>query len=112
MGNTRHNECAIRNLAREAKARLQCNRYGEPATAPLPHGVSPAQREICFRLRKLIDSGEEIVNPIAQLADKELMSALSHEERQRYIIRLAADYAAVRDEMRGRSGSSESGAGK
>lgn len=101
MGNTRHPECAIRNLAREAKSRLQCNRYGE-AAAPLPHGVSPAQRELCFRLRKLIDAGEEIVNPIAQLADREFMSGLSHEERQRYIIRLAADYAAVRDEIRGR----------
>ena len=58
MGNTRHPECAIRNLAREAKSRLQCNRYGETAAAPEARpradfaAPSPRVRSAVRRTRK------------------------------------------------------------
>lgn len=99
MGNTRHPDCAIRELARTAKARLSGNRYAESAALPVKKGASPAQREMCRRVLDLIGAGEEIVNPIAQLADRALIERLPYEERQRYIIRLAADYAEVRREL-------------
>ena len=54
---------------------------------------------MCRRVLDLIGAGEEIVNPIAQLADRALIERLPYEERQRYIIRLAADYAEVRREL-------------
>ena len=42
-------------------------------------------------------NGEEVVNPISQLADKELLNSLPHDMRQRYIIQLSADYVSVRN---------------
>lgn len=102
MANTRHPKCAIRSMAVEAKKRLQSKAYGT-GEIPAPAGISPTQRRIYIRLRELRESGEEVVNPIQQLADKEFMKGLSHEERQRYIIQLAADYLAVKKELDDRS---------
>ena len=70
MANTRHPKCAIRSMAVEAKKRLQSKAYGT-GEIPAPAGISPAQRRIYIRLRELRESGEEVVNPIQQLADKE-----------------------------------------
>lgn len=72
MANTRHPKCAIRSMAVEAKKRLQSKAYGT-GEIPAPAGISPAQRRIYIRLRELRESGEEVVNPIQQLADKEFM---------------------------------------
>lgn len=102
MANVRHPECAIRNLAKEAKRRLREGSYDREARQSFPQGATPAQKQIYIRLKQLLDSGEEVVNPIRQLADAELMSRLSHEERQRYVFRLAADYLAVKKELESR----------
>lgn len=101
MANTRHPKCAIRDMANEAKRRLQSNAYKNGAVGA-PQGVSLSQRQIYIRLKELLDAGEEIVNPIQQLADKELMNGLSHEERQRYVFQLAADYLAMKKALDGR----------
>ena len=75
----------------------------------LPRGVSPAQKQLYIKLKQLLDSGEEVVNPIQQLADKRLMESLSHEERQRYVFQLAADYVAMKKELDGRLSGEERG---
>lgn len=97
MSNRKHPKCELRSLAGEAKQRLQKNnysyRYG-PMTPP--RGVTPQQRSVYMKLRELLESGEEIENPIQQLADTEKLNSLSHEERQRYILQLSADYVTMR----------------
>lgn len=99
--NTIHPSCTIRSLAREAKRRLRSGSYNTPSTA-LPQGASPSQVRLYIRLKELADRGEEIVNPISQLADRELMSRLSHEDKQRYIFQLASDYLAMKKEVSSR----------
>lgn len=94
MSNVKHPKCALRDLAVQAKARLSKGEYLAP---PAPSNITPQQRDIYIKLVELKKSGEEIVNPIAQLADQERMSTLSHDEKQRYIIQLAADYVSVRN---------------
>lgn len=96
MSNVKHPKCALRSLAAEAKARLNQNSYAEPGA---PKNISPQQKEIYIKLCALKRSGEEIVNPIAQLADEELLKTLPHDQRQRYIIQLSADYVCVRGMM-------------
>lgn len=109
MANSRHGACAIRALAAQAKRRLKDNRYKEESECNLPRGVSPAQKQLYIKLKQLLDSGEEVVNPIQQLADKRLMESLSHEERQRYVFQLAADYVAMKKELDGRLSGGERG---
>lgn len=99
MANVRHPDCAIRTLAHEAKRRLKEGAYDREAACALPQGASPSQKRIYIRLKELLDRGEEVVNPIRQLADADLVARLSHEEKQRYILRLAADYTAMKKEL-------------
>lgn len=94
MSNVKHPKCALRDLANQAKARLQKGEYLMPLAPP---NITPRQRDIYIKLCELRRSGEEIVNPIEQLADEEKLKSLSHEERQRYIIQLASDYVSVRN---------------
>ncbi len=93
MSNVKHPKCAMRDLAAKAKERLSKGEYSEPLA---PGNITPRQREIFLKLYELKKHGEEVLNPIAQLADEELMRSLTHEERQRYIIQLASDYVAVK----------------
>lgn len=99
MANVRHPDCAIRSLAQEAKRRLREGAYDRELRQSLPQGASPAQKRIYIRLKELLDKGEEVVNPIRQLADAELLARLSHDERQRYVFQLAADYTAMKREL-------------
>ena len=94
MSNVKHPKCPVRELANQAKARLIKGEYQEPIA---PSNISPRQREIFLKLLELKKHGEEVVNPIAQLADEKLLRTLSHEERQRYIIQLASDYVSVKN---------------
>lgn len=97
MSNRKHSKCELRSLASEAKQRLQKNEYTY-LWGPMspPRGVTPQQRSIYMKLRELKESGEEIENPIQQLADADKLRALSHEERQRYILQLSADYVSMK----------------
>lgn len=99
MGNVRHPKCAIRNMAGEAKKRLMNGAYGDDAACRAPQDASPSQQRIYIKLKQLLDEGTEIDNPIRQLADTELMDSLSHEDRQRYVFQLAADYIAMKKEL-------------
>ncbi len=96
MSNVKHNNCALRELAKSAKARLATNDYdGDELNAP--KSATPQQREIYLKLLKLSKAGECVVNPVAQLADNEKLNSLPHDERQRYIINLCADYVSVKN---------------
>ena len=94
MSNVKHPKCPMRDLAAKAKERLSKGEYSAPVA---PANITPRQREIYIKLRELKKQGAEVVNPIAQLADENALKNLSHEERQRYIIQLAADYVSVRN---------------
>lgn len=94
MSNIKHPKCALRSLAAEAKARLNNNTYCEPSA---PKNATPQQKEIYLKLYAMKKQGEEVFNPIAQLADNKKMASLSHEERQRYILQLSADYISMRN---------------
>ncbi|GEM_PF-730976 len=99
MANIRHPDCAIRSLASEAKRRLREGAYQKELGGAFPYGASPAQKRLYIRLKELLDKGEEVVNPIRQLADEELLSRLSHADKQRYVFQLAADYTAMKREL-------------
>ena len=99
MAHVRHPDCIIRDLAREAKSRLRAGAYDRELARSLPRGASPAQKRLYIRLKELLDKGEEVVNPIRQLADEELLSRLSHADKQRYVFQLAADYTAMKREL-------------
>ena len=57
-----------------------------------PKSVTPNQKELYVKLLKLKRDGKDVSNPIAEFADNEKLTKLSHEERQRYILNLCADY--------------------
>lgn len=102
MANVRHPDCIIRDLAKEAKNRLRAGAYDRELARSVPQGVSLSQRRMYIRLKELLDRGEEVVNPVRQLADAEELARLSYDERQRYVLRLAADYTAMKRELDGR----------
>ena len=97
MSNVRHPSCAIRDLAMSAKRRLaKPDGTYFPSGLEPPSTLTPSQKEIFLKIRALYDSGEEVTNPIGQLADKEYMATLSHEGKQRYILNLCNDYVAMK----------------
>jgi len=95
MGNVKHTKTQIRELAAKAKARL-LNKPSMDAMPPFPKTATPEQREIFIKLYKMKKGGENVDNPISVLADPKKMTELSGEEKQRYIIQLAADYTAMK----------------
>ncbi len=95
MSNVKHPKCKLRTLASEAKARLCNNTYGEGQNAP--KNITPQQREIYLKLCALKRSGEKVDNPIDCFADQKKMSTLSHDEKQRYILQICADYVSMRN---------------
>ncbi len=97
MSNVRHPSCVIRNLALDAKKRLaKPDGTYFPSGLEPPSTLTPSQYEIYVKIRALYDKGEEVVNPISQLADKQLMESMSHEARQRYILTLCGDYVEMK----------------
>ncbi len=97
MSNKKHPKCKIRTMAKQAKDRLKTNEYdsnfGELAP---PKGITPSQRNVYLKLKTMFENGEDIKNPIQQLADREMLMQLSHQDRQRYILQLSADYVEMR----------------
>lgn len=93
-------DSAIKGLAARAKKRLESGEYSKrDLILEPPKTLTPSEREMYSRLRELYERGEEVVNPVGQLADKEKLDTLPHDERQRYIISLCADYAAMKREL-------------
>ncbi len=96
MSNIKHNKCPMRTLATEAKNRLARNDYRRNQP-PVPKNATPQQREIYLKLCDLRQTGEiKIDNPITYFADPDKLKTLSHDERQRYIIQISADYLSMR----------------
>lgn len=95
MSNIKHPKCKLRSLACEAKTRLTNNTYD--VDRQTPRNITPQQREIYIKLCELTRRGERVDNPILCFADKEKLNSLSHDERQRYILQLSADYVSMRN---------------
>lgn len=102
MSNVKHKNCALRALAKSAKSRLGNNSYDKDELSA-PKDVTPEQKAIYVKLNKLKRAGESVNNPVAQLADENILRTLSHEEKQRYIIKLCADYVSVKNYMEKKS---------
>lgn len=102
MSNVKHKNCARRALAKSAKSRLGNNSYDKDELSA-PKDVTPEQKAIYVKLNKLKRAGESVNNPVAQLADENILRTLSHEEKQRYIIKLCADYVSVKNYMEKKS---------
>lgn len=98
MSNIKHQKCPMRNLANEAKARLIKGDYSRPYP-PVPKSATPQQREIYLKLYAMKKDGKTVDNPVTALADPKKLEALSHEDRQRYIIQLCSDYIAMRSAL-------------
>ena len=80
-------------MANEAKTRLSSNKYSEKS---VPKNITAEQKEIYFKLQQIKKDGIELTNPVAQLGDQKILASLSHEEKQRYIIKLCEDYIKVK----------------
>ena len=102
MSNVKHNKCPMRELASQAKARLSYNDYARP-NPPVPKNATPQQREIYLKLYELRQGGKSVDNPVAVFADEQKLKSLPHEERQRYIIQLCADYISMRTALENKS---------
>ncbi|MBO4380749.1 MAG: hypothetical protein J5815_01185 [Clostridia bacterium] len=102
MSNVKHPKCAIRNLANEAKTRLSKNNYAEQNA--IPKNITAEQQAIYFKLKQLKKDGQELTSPVAELGDPKILATLSHEEKQRYIIRLCADYVKVKSIIENEAG--------
>ena len=100
MSNVKHPKCAIRSLASQARARLVSNAYSLPAA---PRTATPQQQEIYLKLCEYRAQGVAILNPIQQFADEKKLQTLSHDERQRYILQISADYISMRNLLDERS---------
>ena len=74
----------MRTLAKSAKSRLGQGTYDKDEINA-PKSVTPNQKELYVKLLKLKRDGKDVSNPIAEFADNEKLTKLSHEERQRYI---------------------------
>ncbi len=97
MGNKKHSLCTMRIMASEAKKRLGSNNYADEYVDFVPlKGVTPSEREVYLKLKVMLENGEEINNPLQQLADKKKLENMTHEEKQRYIIQLSADYVSMK----------------
>ena len=99
MSNVKHKKCIMRDMAQAAKARLAVNSYkSEP---PVPKNATPQQREIYIKLYEMRtkDGSANVDNPIDAFADKKKLQALSHDERQRYIMQLCSDYISMRSAL-------------
>lgn len=94
MSNVKHKNCALRELAKSAKSRLCDNRYDSEKS--VPKGATPEQKAIFLKLCQMQKEGETVVNPVACFADQEKMKTLSHEDRQRYILTVCADYVSMK----------------
>ncbi len=100
MSNVRHTNCKIRLLASEAKERLKNNSYNAcSATISCQGKLTPAEEHVLTKMRQVLEVGEEIVNPIAQLCDKEKLKSLSVNERQRYIFEISNAYLCLKQKM-------------
>lgn len=98
MSNVPHPKCAIRSLAVEARKRLIEDDY-YPSVLEPSKSFSPSEREVFLKLRDLYERGEDVTNPVEQLADKKYMESLPHDERQRYVINLCANYVDMKREL-------------
>ncbi len=96
--NIKHPDNELRSRAKDAKRRLANNLYNRDEISA-PKDITPQQRAIYLKLLNLKREGEQNINPIEQFADKQMLSNLSYEDRQRYIMQLCADYIAIKNKV-------------
>lgn len=96
--NIKHKDCELRQKAKEARRRLINNCYNQDEIGA-PKDISPQQKAIYLKLISLLRDGKQNINPIEQFADKNLLSSLPYEDRQRYIMQICADYIVMKNEV-------------
>lgn len=100
MSNIKHPSCKIRQLANQAKERMKNNSYTAcPDVISVQSRLSPAEQTVLQRMMQVMEQGEEIINPIAQLCDKEMLNSLPVNERQKYIFELSNAYLCLKQKM-------------
>ena len=102
MSNVKHPDCPIRALAIEAKKRLKDNdyvNYNSLDTIDTKNSLTPMEEQVYKKLKAYLDCGEEIINPILQLGDKDYIATLSPQEKQKYILALSNAYLSFKNKM-------------
>lgn len=99
MSNVKHPKCKIRNLANEARERMKNNSYNSQSAYSEENNLTPVEINVLTKMKALREIGEEIVNPISQLCDKELLQKLQPNERQKYILELSNAYVSLKSKI-------------
>lgn len=102
MSNVKHPDCPIRSLAIEAKKRLKDNdyvNYNSLDTVDTKNSLTPMEEQVYRKMKAYLDCGEEIINPIVQLGDKDYIATLSPQDKQKYILELSNAYLSLRNKM-------------
>lgn len=94
---------SLKQRAVEAKRRLQ-NGYTEiNKFGMLPDKVANyflttmKNEEMLHKICYIVEAGDEIVNPLSYLIDKNMLSSLSVSEQQRYIFRISEAYIYIKN---------------
>ena len=102
MSNVKHPDCPIRALALEAKKRLRDNdyvNYDSLDAVETRNSLTPMEEQVYRKMKQYIDCGEEIINPIVQLGDKEHLASLPPWEKQKYILEISNAYLSLKNKM-------------
>ncbi len=99
MSNIKHPMCKIRNLASEAKMRLQENNYHNMHTVSDMQKLTPMELTVLSKMREILNQGQEIKNPISQLCDRRLLNSLESSDRQRYVLEISNAYLNLKQKM-------------
>lgn len=95
MSNIKHKPCIMREAAKSARTRLMTKAYDSDEISA-PKNITPQQRAIYLKLVKLSRAGEDVSDPVALFADSKKFATLSHEEKQRYVLTLCADFVQMK----------------
>ncbi len=103
---------ALKKLAKQAKERLSCGGYNQPqgfaSKFKIYEGgivadykliiLSDTEDEKLYKqICEILDENIDVLNPIGQIADKEKLSEMTQNERDRYIINLRDKYLKFKD---------------
>lgn len=85
-------------LARDAKSRMRNFNKEKSVFEQIPYArtFNTHDQELYERVCKILLSDQVIINPIQELVDKKVYSALSLEAKQRYILDLTEKYKQMK----------------
>ncbi|MDR3294102.1 MAG: hypothetical protein LBT20_08390 [Clostridiales bacterium] len=102
----------IQSVAAEAKKRMKLGYWNDikerRRTEERPHTgrcgadtLTKEEEQYYARVKKILSAGEDevIINPIAQLMDKQHYSELSPSDKQQYVFRLSEIYISIKKKI-------------